>query len=88
MIWRALGDSAGCCGGRKGRDGEIHLWWERVYDDWLKTQKASSDTLKVMGALVYTEEPVTETTPLTFVPATVDDIKPYAELMGWEDPRK
>lgn len=75
-------------GGHKGRDGEIHLWWENIYDDWLKTQKSSSSTLKTMSKLVYAQEPVTEKTPLTFVPGKPEDVKPYAELMGWEDPTK
>ena len=80
--------SAEGIGGHKGRDGEIHLWWEAIYDGWLKTQKTGSKTLEVMDKLVYTEEPVTERTPLKHVPGTLEDIKPYAEMMGWEDPAK
>lgn len=75
-------------GGHKGRDGELHSWWEAIYDDWLKTQKPGCKPLVVMKQLVYTQEPITKRTPLTFVPGEPEDVRPYAELMGWDDPKK
>lgn len=71
--------------GHKGRDGEIHLWWEEIYADWLKTQKEGTKTMEIMSKLVYAQEPITEKVPLIFVPGTPDDVKPYAEIMGWKD---
>lgn len=70
-------------GGHKGRDGEIHLWWEKCYDSWKQTQKSDSKALAVLDRVVYTQEPITETTPLTFVPGTPDDVKSYEESMDW-----
>lgn len=72
--------------GHKGRDGYTHRWWEDIYEDWLATQKMGSQTLKVMEGLVYTKNPITEQVPLTFVPGTVKDVKPYAVMMGQDGP--
>ena len=72
-------------GGHKGRDGDVHLWWENFYDDWLKTQEEQSKTMQIMRGLVYTQEPFTEQVPLTFVPGKAEDVKPYEEVMKWQE---